>query len=324
MSKADRTELALERLSSLKTAADDSAVINESRRYLADRSNLVVARAARIVKERGLLQLVPELITAFQKFMTDAPRLDKRCAAVTEIAAALYELDCLEPDPYLQGLRHVQMEASFGPPIDAAAELRGVCAQGLVRTRYPHALEEVVSLLADDHAPARIGAVKALATNGGDAGALVLRFKALSGDRDLEVMAECFAGLLANGQERAVDFVAIFADKGDGEISEAAILALGASRTAKAIDFLKQKWQRSTRSEGRKTVLLALATSRNEEAVNFLLAQLNEASVHVASEIIAALAIHKSSESIRRAVSEAVNRRRDRELLDSFRREFAE
>lgn len=324
MSKGDRTELALERLSVLKTVPSDADVIDEIRRFMADRSNLVVAKAAKVVKERGLIQLVPELVTAFQRFMADAARLDKRCAALTEIAAALYELDYLEPDPYLQGLRHVQMEASFGPPIDTAAELRGICAQGLVRTRHPHALEEVVSLLADAQAPARIGAVRALATNGGDAGALVLRLKALAGDRDPEVIAECFAGLLANSKDRVVEFVASFADREDGEFGDAAFLALGASRLAKAVEVLKEKWQRSIRSTDRKIILLALATSRDEGALKFLLTQLNEGGPQIAVEIITALAAHKNSETVRRAVGDAVDRRRDRTLLDAFRREFAE
>jgi hypothetical protein len=324
MSKGDRTELALERLSALKTVPNDSDVIGEIRRFVADRSNLVVARAAKIAKERGLVQLIPELVTTFQRLMADPPRLDKRCAALTEIAAALYELDYPEPDLYLQGLHHIQMEASFGPPIDTAAELRGICAQGLVRTRHPHALEEVVSLLADAQAPARIGAVRALAINGGDAGALVLRLKALTGDRDPEVIAECFAGLLTNSRDKAVEFVASFCERGDGEFGDVAILALGASRLAKAIEFLKEKWQRTIRSPDRRTILLALATSRDEVALNFVLKQLNEGSPQIAAEIIAALAVHKKSETIRRAVGDAVDRRRDRILLEAFRREFAE
>jgi HEAT repeat protein len=324
MGKPDRTEQALERLSTLKTSTDDAPVVSELKRFLSDRSNLVVAKAAKVVRERSLVQLVPELVNAFQKLMSDAPRLDKRCAAVTEIAMALYEMDYIEPDVYRQGLKHVQMEASFGPPIDVAATLRGICAQGLVRTRYPHALEEVVALLVDKHPPARLGAVKALATNGGEAGALALRLKALTGDADVEVMAECFSGLLSSRSETAVDFVADFADTDDSEVGEAATLALGASRVPKALEFLKEKWQRSVQSATRKTILLALATSRDEVTLSFLIAQVNEASLQTAAEITTALAVHKNNDRIRQLVSEAVDRRRERALLDAFRREFTE
>lgn len=324
MTKPDRTQQALERLGVLKTVADDALVVKELKSFLAERSNLIVAKAAKIARERGLSQLVAELVGAFHKLMKDPQRLDKRCAAVTEIAMALYEMDYCEPDVYCQGLRHVQMEASLGPPVDVAAALRGICAQGLVRTRYPHALEDVVSLLVDAEAPARVGAVKALATNGGEAGVLVLRLKALTGDRDAEVMAECFAGLLSMGRDSAVDFVAQYADSEDGAVSEAAILALGASRRPMAIDLLKRKWQRAARGSVRKTLLLALATSRDEGAITFLLSLLDDGNVETALEVIAALAVHKNSERIRYSVEKAIERRGEPALLDALRREFAE
>ena len=89
----------------------------------------------------------------------------------------------------------------------AAAKLRGVCAQGLLRTRYPNALDEVVPLLLDREPETRLGAVKTLATNGGEAGGLLLKMKVYTGDQQPEVLGECFAGLLAAASERSVTFV---------------------------------------------------------------------------------------------------------------------
>ena len=323
MSKRDRTEEALDQLSALHGIDDPFLLADELKKFLADRSNLVVARAARFIRENHVPQLIPELVASFERLMKDAPRLDKRCAGVTEIVMSLYEKDYREPDVYLKGIEHVQMEASFGPPVDTAAALRGISAQGLLRTGYPHALKKAVQLLIDDWAPARIGAVRALAANGGDAGTLVLRHKALVGDKDGEVTAECFAGLLAAEREQAVDFVAAFAQDG-GDAAETALLALGESGLPTAIDFLRSMWPRAGHSPIRKTLLLALAVSRNEDAVNFLMALLDEAPLSAAAEIINALAIHKNSERVRRSVSEAVDRRRERELLEAYRREFAQ
>jgi hypothetical protein len=130
-------------------------------------------------------------VSAFNKLMADAPQLDKRCAATTEIVSALYELNYEEPAPYFTGLKHVQMEASFGPPVDEAAKLRAVSAQGLVRTRHPDALTEVMQLLVDREPAARIGAVRALAVNGGEAGLLLLRLKVLTGDAESAVLGVC-------------------------------------------------------------------------------------------------------------------------------------
>jgi hypothetical protein len=147
--------------------------------------------------------------------------------------------------------------------------------------------------------------------------------KSIIGDADPEVIAECFSGLLSADREHSVDFVARYVDT-DDEIGEAAILALGASRLPQAIEALKEKWERTVRGPARKTLLIALATSRDESALNFLVSMLDSASTETASQVITALAVHKNSERIRQAVSAAVDRRRERALLDAFRREFAE
>ena len=94
-------------------------------------------------------------------------------------------------------MRHVQMEPGWGGSSDTAVELRAVCAMGLASTTYPNKLRELVNLLVDREWQARAGAVRAIAAVGSDAAALLLRFKALSGDKEPEVLSECFSGLLA-------------------------------------------------------------------------------------------------------------------------------
>jgi len=41
----------------------------------------------------------------------------------------------------LVGARHVQPEKSWGPPVDSAAQLRGICLLGLIRAGHPRQLE---------------------------------------------------------------------------------------------------------------------------------------------------------------------------------------
>jgi hypothetical protein len=322
MPKRDPILEALNRLSRLRSAPDDATLHGEMRGFLRNRSNLVIAKAAKTISERGILALVPDLVAAFHKLMGDPAWLDKRCEATTEIASALYTMDYLEPEIYLVGLHHVQMEGSYGPPVDAAAQLRGVCAQGLTRTRYPHALEEVVSLLVDSEPPARIGAVRALAANGGTGGLLALRLKTLTGDREAAVIAECFAGLLASPSEEAVNFVARYVDSHDAPIAEAAVLALGATRSAKAVEVLKRKWEKTRRGPLKGVVLLALASSRSQEALNFLLEQLETALVSAASEILTALAVQRPSVSIRQSIEAAIERRDDDALRNAYNSAF--
>jgi hypothetical protein len=322
MPKHDPTLEALNYLGGLRSAPDDTSLPNELRKLLRNRSNLVIAKAAKMVGERRITAVLPDLVAAFHKLIADPTRLDKRCEAATEIASALYMMDYVEPEIYLTGLRHVQMEGSYGPPVDAAAQLRGVCAQGLTRTRYPFALEKVVSLLVDPEPPARIGAVRALAANGGSGGLLALRLKVLTGDREPSVIGECFAGLLATPTEDTVDFVAGYVDADEPPIAEAAILALGAARSAKAVGVLTGKWEKTRPGPLKQVILLALASSRSEEALNFLVAQLATAPVSAAKEILAALAGQRPSASIRQAIEAAIKRRDDDTLQKAYTSAF--
>jgi len=322
MAKHDPIRQALDRLGSLRSLPDDASLATELREFLRSRSNLVAARAAKIAAERRVSPLVPDLVAAFRRFMADPARLDKRCEASTEIAGALYALDYLEPEIYLAGLHHVQMEGSFGPPVDVAAHLRGSCAQGLTRTRYASSLEDVVSLLVDPEPPARIGAVRALATNGGSGGLLALRLKVLTGDAVPDVIAECFAGLLAAPSESSVNFVAGYIHSPDLQVAEAAILALGVSRFPKAVTVLAEQWQQMRRGPLRKVLLLALTSTRSEDALNFLLAQMENGPLASATEILAALAAQRPSASIRQSIAAAVQRRGEPALDRAFQSEF--
>src|SRR5215471_5900773 len=184
MRKPDPVEQALDRLSALRNETGSPAFAGEVKACLKNRSNLVVARAAKIAGEAHASELITDLVATFHRLMKDEPKLDKGCAATTEVVSALHELDYVEPEIYLLGLHHVQMEGSFGPPVDAAAKLRAISALGLARTRYPHALDEIVSLLVDDWPHARVGAIRALASNGGQAGALLLKLKLLTGENE--------------------------------------------------------------------------------------------------------------------------------------------
>lgn len=316
MPRNDPIEQALDRLSSLRSA-QDGALEKEIGAFLRNRSNLVIAKAAKIVRERKLNALVPDLVAAFQKLMADPARLDKRCAALTEIVETLYAFDYTEPDVYLKGLRHVQMEPSFGPPVDAAAHLRGWSALGLARTKHRDALALIVNLLVDPQPPARIGAIRAFAVNGGEAGVLALRLKVLTGDREPEVISECFSGLLLSGSETSVEFVGQYVDAEDAPIAEASILALGAARSPKAVRILTSKWE-GAHGALKKFLLLALSESRNEDALNFLVAELASAPVSIAGEILKALAAQRPSASIRQTIKSAVNSRRDEALRTWF------
>jgi HEAT repeat protein len=309
MKKVDPIEQALDELAGLRTQSDSSVVAAELRKALKDRSNLVVAKAAKIAGELRVVEVAPELVSAFERLMANPAKLDKRCAACFEIATALYTMDYTEPEVYLRGIRHVQMEASFGPPVDEAAKLRAQCALGLARTRHPEALTAVAELLADKQPHARVGAIRALATNGGESGILLLRYKALIGDKDPEVLAECFIGLLAADFGRSLPIVAKFMDNENEEVSQSAILAVGSQRRVEAFEVLREKWERSVHSDIRGTLLTAIATVRVDEATDFLIELLKTSATATAKEVLKLLAAYHAEDRVQERVKKVLEQR---------------
>lgn len=322
MKTPDPTEQALDRLSALRSQAEGPAVAQELKAFLKNRSNLVVAKSSKMAGQLHISDLASDLVAAFHRLMKDPAKMDKGCSATTEIVAALYEMDYVEPEIYLIGIHHVQMEGSFGPPVDAAAKLRAWSALGLARTRSRNALDEIVSLLVDPWPDARVGAVRALAANGGETGALLLKLKMLTGETEPDVLAECFSGLLEVAPERSLPLIAQYADDEDTAVAEAALLAIGQSRRPEAFSFLQKKWETSAGSPLRKILLLSIAMVRSEEAIDFLVSLLDTCAAKAANDVLAALAIFRENENVRTSVGAAISRRNDKTLSEAFRAQF--
>src|SRR5258708_29171166 len=209
--------------------------------FLKHKSNHVIAAAADTVTRLELGSFCPELVDAFLELMKKPDTRDHGCKALIAIAKALATMDQPAPQVYFAGIRHVQKEGSFGPPVDAAAPLRGLCAQGLVRMSHPDALLECVTLLADPELAARAAAVRALGESGQSEGMLLLRLKALLGD-DEEIMGECFAALLRLAPAPSLEFVADFLQSSSDEVAEPAGLAFGESRFPAGFGKLRETW----------------------------------------------------------------------------------
>src|SRR6185312_2059495 len=92
----------------------------ELRKALADRVNLIVAKAAKVTAERQMRELVPDLLAAFDRMFVKPLESDTQCWGKNAIAKALTELDYRESAPYLRGHRHIQMEGVWGSVEDTA------------------------------------------------------------------------------------------------------------------------------------------------------------------------------------------------------------
>lgn len=148
MTGRDSFEKTLSRLNTIRADPGEPGAAETLRRALADRSNLLVARAAEIIGEWQLSGCTDELVAAFGRFLPDAARRDPTCAAKYAIADTLNRLEVRDADLFRQGIRHVQMEPKWGGQEDTAPPLRAVCALGLARSDPPDTLLELARLLA--------------------------------------------------------------------------------------------------------------------------------------------------------------------------------
>src|SRR5215831_16606165 len=100
MRKPDRIEAKLDQLSRLRATGNSSEIAP----FLSDRVNVVSAKAATIAGELRLVELIPNLVKAFDRIMADPAVLDKGCAALTAIVEALYDMEHADADVYRRGI----------------------------------------------------------------------------------------------------------------------------------------------------------------------------------------------------------------------------
>jgi HEAT repeat protein len=321
MAHLKRTEDYLDALSRLRQNPSTPTAQAELRHCLTNKSSVVVAKAAKIAAEFELHGLEPQLVAAFQRFMKNPAVTDKGCGAKAEIVRALEALGSPEADVFLTGIRHVQMEGSFGPPVDTAPPLRAASAMALVHMNQPDVILELVTLLVDREDDARVGAVRALAYSGHPAAVPLLRLRVLTEDTSADVMAECFSTLLALAPETSLDFVATYLGSNDDGIAEAAAIALGQSHEPRAIAALQSRWSSADPSL-RSALLLGLAVAREDSAFAFLFSVIETAIEKIAAEAVTALAMYSHDDRIRSRVESLVRQRTGSLLQRTFEAEF--
>ncbi len=308
--KVSTLEEQLSHLADLRAQSPSPEGRAEVTRYLASKTGLVAAKAARIAGEWAESQsdeFVPALVAAFDRFMVK-PETDKGCAAKIAILKVLYKLDYSSPIVFRRALRHVQMEPTFGGSVDTAPEVRALGAMGLAQTDYTHALEEILPVLLDPERDARAGAVRAIAASGLPGGSLLLRLKALAGDEP-EILGECFAALFRVESAQALEFVASFMDHKDEAIAESAALALGDCRLEEALDILRGKFDQSVGLPLRRTLLVAIALLRREAAIDYLIELVENGGKQSSAEAVAALAMYENDPALQERVARALRSR---------------
>lgn len=322
MAKRVSTEEALAAIHAIRQSPETCDPARDVAPFLRHKSNHVVTAAAATIERMEAGALAPQLVEAFERLMHDPTKLDQGCQATIAIVQALVQLEDPAAKVYYAGIRHVQKEGSFGPPVDVAAPLRGLCARGLARMGHPDVLLECVTLLADSELAARVGAIHAIADAGRPEGVPLLRLKALLGDKEIEVTGECFGSLLSLDPAGSVEFIAKFLESRGEEIAEQAALALGESRLPAAFEVLRAAWERGGLAEHRRMLLVSIALLRIDPALAFLLERLRTESSVVAADALAGLAFYGRDDTVLKQIEEILSERGEASLEAVFAREF--
>ncbi|HXU39536.1 MAG TPA: hypothetical protein VN937_24490 [Blastocatellia bacterium] len=321
MAKAPSIEDKLAELATLGKEPDTPEARKQLRKHLAGKISLIVAKAAEIVAHLEDHEFTPDLIAAFHRFMKDAAKTDKGCAAKTAIVKALLAADCDDEGLFRTGVRHVQHEPTWGGRSDTAAPLRALCGLGLVQIGSPDAMNELAALLADKEADARIGAAGALG-HCGPAAAPLLRLKVLTGDEEPAVIAECLNALMKVSPRESFEFVARFVDRSHESLYEPAALALAESRLPGVFELLQEKWTTTFDREFKQNLLLPIGLTRCEEARDFLISVLETGEVRLATAAINALSIYRDDASLLKRAEAVIDGPNKPALLAALRRAF--
>jgi hypothetical protein len=267
----------LAQLESLRNA-DSATARSPLRKALGSRNNFIVARAAKLIVDHHLSALIPDLVAAFPRFLEEPYKSDPQCWAKEAIAKALAAFDYQEPEIFLTGMRTFQP----GPTDDAAAPLRGISALAVVNCRSlsgHDVLKHLLPLLADKQLPVRVNAARAVEQIGSDAAALLLRLRAELGSDEPELLGACYSGVLRLEGPSAIPWTAKFLpspekrgdDEADDTAAEAAF-AIAETRSEAAFELLRTHWKRTRDRQFRETLLNAIALTRQDAAIDFLLA----------------------------------------------------
>jgi hypothetical protein len=316
-------EAEVERLNLLRDSAPAEA-IPALQKALADRVNLIVAKAAKMAAELHLHELIPDLLRAFDRLLEKPVERDPQCWGKNAISKALVTLDHRESAPFVRGVHHIQMEPVWRGEADTAATLRGTCALALPACSdisRGQILRHLVDVLADSAVPARNDAVRAIAQMQGDEAILLLRLKARQGDTETEVVGQVFDYLLQLENDQALPFLADFLQPKLGPVAEEAALALGSSRLQGAAPLLKDAIERQRDPDYRFVLLRALSSSRLPQSLEYLLNMVRNGREADAQAALEALSLHRDSADIRQQVEHACGQRQS--VHTQFKKLFA-
>jgi hypothetical protein len=293
-----------EQIAALEALRDSPEEIRTDalRKALTNRSNFVVAKAADLVRDLNLTALADDLLTAFDRFFERPEKTDPQCWAKNAISRGLANLEYQEPEVFLRGMHHIQMEPVWGGQSDTAGTLRSTCALALVQCRSlseTALLSHLVELFADKEVTVRVDAMRAVEQVGSPSAALILRARAVLDKEEPEVLGACYRGVLSIEGVSAISWVSQFLVPADETAGEAA-LAIAATHSVAGFECLKQQFETAADPWWRSVLLSAIALCRQEEALEFLFGLVAAESLQAEAAIEAILRSGPPTETVQR------------------------
>jgi HEAT repeat protein len=291
------------------------AAIDPLRKALTNRNNFVVAKAADLVRQLQLTQLTPELLNAFDRFMLrsgkeDPVKSDPQCWAKNAISRTLAAFEHQDAAVFLRGMHHIQLEPSYGGASDSAGTLRATCALALVQCRSlleADLLTHLIELLGDKDKAVRAEVVRAIEQVGSPAAALLLRLRAILDsnlksrkpgqppEEEPEVLGACYSGIFRIEGPKSIPWIARFLADADDPAAEAA-LAIAGTHSAQGFEVLRDRFAEESDPWFCSVLLSAIALTRQDAAVEFLLDQVRTESLQAEAAIEAILRAAPSEE----------------------------
>jgi HEAT repeat protein len=278
------------------------STVEPLRKALGHRNNFVVAKAADLIRGLELTQLLPEVLTGFDRFFENPVKTDPQCWAKNALSRALATFEHQDANVFLRGMRHIQLEPGWGGSSDSAGVLRGTCALALVQCRSlteSTLLTHLLALFADKEKSVRIEAARAMEQVGSPAASLLLKLRAVLGTDEPEVLGACYGGILQIDGPSSIEWVSRFLAAGDDAAAQAA-LAIAGAHSARAFSALRERFEAAIDPWFLSVLLSAIALTRQDEAMEFLLDLVSKESLQAEPAIEAILRSAPSAEAVAR------------------------
>ena len=246
------------------------------RKALTHRNNFVVAKAADLVRQFQLNQLIPDILITFDRFFDDPVKSDPQCWAKNAVSRTLAAFEHQDAEVFLRGMRHHQHEPVWGGSSDTAGTLRATCALALVQCRSltdADLLSHLVELLGDKDKAVRAEATRAIEQVGSPSAALLLRLRAILGSGSVseepEVLGACYSGILRLEGASAIPWVSRFLASSDDSAAEAA-LAIAGTHSPQGFELLRERFAHEADPWFCSVLLSAIALTRQDAALEFM------------------------------------------------------